>query len=84
LDPGRGYTEDDARLIIGRDHLLLASARPGGLTPDVGDDSATRRCAPTLARAEYSHEAGVRDLEAVDRPAVAQGHREGGARPRRG
>jgi len=54
-----GYTEDE-KLVIGRDHLLPRQLDRAGLTPDevtISDD-ALRKMA-----AEYSHEAGVRDLE---------------------
>jgi ATP-dependent Lon protease len=54
-----GYTEDE-KLVIGRDHLLPRQLERAGLTTDdvTIDDEALRRLA-----AEYSHEAGVRDLE---------------------
>jgi ATP-dependent Lon protease len=54
-----GYTEDE-KLIIGRDHLLPRQLDRAGLTPDevTISDEALRKMA-----AEYSHEAGVRDLE---------------------
>jgi ATP-dependent Lon protease len=56
-----GYTEEE-KLVIGRDHLLPRQLDRAGLTPDevtISDD-ALRQMA-----AEYSHEAGVRDLERV-------------------
>ncbi len=54
-----GYTEDE-KLTIGRDHLLPRQLERAGLTPDdvVVTDDAIRRLA-----AEYSREAGVRELE---------------------
>jgi ATP-dependent Lon protease len=54
-----GYTEDE-KLVIGRDHLLPRQLERAGLTTDdvTIDDEALRRLA-----GEYSHEAGVRDLE---------------------
>jgi ATP-dependent Lon protease len=54
-----GYTEDE-KLVIGRDHLLPRQLDRAGLTPDevTVTDDAIRRMA-----GEYSHEAGVRDLE---------------------
>jgi ATP-dependent Lon protease len=54
-----GYTEDE-KVTIGRDHLLPRQLERAGLTPsDVTvDDDALRRLA-----AEYSREAGVRELE---------------------
>jgi ATP-dependent Lon protease len=54
-----GYTEDE-KLVIGRDHLLPRQLDRAGLTPDevTISDEALRKMA-----AEYSHEAGVRDLE---------------------
>jgi len=54
-----GYTEDE-KLIIGRDHLLPRQLDRAGLTSDevTISDEALRKMA-----AEYSHEAGVRDLE---------------------
>jgi ATP-dependent Lon protease len=54
-----GYTEDE-KVVIGRDHLLPRQLERAGLTDgDVTiEDEALRRLA-----AEYSHEAGVRDLE---------------------
>ncbi len=54
-----GYTEDE-KLIIARDHLLPRQLERAGLAGDevrLGDD-ALRQLA-----AEYTHEAGVRDLE---------------------
>jgi ATP-dependent Lon protease len=54
-----GYTEEE-KLVIGRDHLLPRQLERAGLTADevtVTDD------AIRLIAAEYSHEAGVRDLE---------------------
>jgi ATP-dependent Lon protease len=54
-----GYTEDE-KVTIGRDHLLPRQLERAGLSADdvtVSDD-ALRRLA-----AEYSHEAGVRELE---------------------
>jgi ATP-dependent Lon protease len=54
-----GYTEDE-KVTIGRDHLLPRQLERAGLTSDdvVIEDEALRRLA-----AEYSHEAGVRELE---------------------
>ncbi|MDX6318668.1 MAG: ATP-dependent Lon protease [Nocardioidaceae bacterium] len=54
-----GYTEDE-KVVIAREHLLPNQRERAGLTSDeveVGD-AALRRLA-----AEYTHEAGVRDLE---------------------
>src|ERR1700761_8290999 len=54
-----GYTEAE-KLVIGRDHLLPRQMDRAGLTADEVHitDEALRKMA-----AEYSHEAGVRDLE---------------------
>jgi ATP-dependent Lon protease len=54
-----GYTEEE-KVTIARDHLLPRQLERAGLTPsDVSiDDGALRRLA-----AEYTHEAGVRELE---------------------
>jgi ATP-dependent Lon protease len=54
-----GYTEDE-KLVIARDHLLPRQLERAGLTTDevTLTDGALRRLA-----AEYSREAGVRDLE---------------------
>jgi ATP-dependent Lon protease len=54
-----GYTEDE-KLLIGRDHLLPRQLERAGLTADevTVTDDAIRRLA-----AEYSREAGVRELE---------------------
>ncbi len=54
-----GYTEDE-KVVIARDHLLLRQLEKAGLTSDEVsiDDEALRRLA-----AEYTREAGVRDLE---------------------
>ncbi len=54
-----GFTEDE-KVVIAREHLLPNQLERAGLTADEVevDDSALRRLA-----AEYTHEAGVRDLE---------------------
>ncbi|MFJ6636315.1 endopeptidase La [Streptomyces sp. NPDC091376] len=54
-----GYTEDE-KVVIGRDHLLPRQLERAGLEPGevVLDDSALRKLA-----AEYTREAGVRNLE---------------------
>jgi ATP-dependent Lon protease len=54
-----GYTEQE-KVTIARDHLLPRQLERAGLGPDEVsiDDAALRRMA-----AEYSHEAGVRELE---------------------
>ena len=54
-----GYTEDE-KVVIARDHLLPRQLDHAGLTPDEVDvaEDALRRIA-----AEYTREAGVRDLE---------------------
>jgi ATP-dependent Lon protease len=54
-----GYTEDE-KVVIAREHLLPNQRERGGLTSDEVEvsDAALRRLA-----AEYTHEAGVRDLE---------------------
>ena len=54
-----GYTEDE-QVVIAREHLLPSQLDRAGLTADevAVSDSALRRLA-----AEYTHEAGVRDLE---------------------
>jgi ATP-dependent Lon protease len=54
-----GYTEDE-KVTIGRDHLLPRQLERAGLTTDdvTVSDEALRKLA-----AEYTHEAGVRDLE---------------------
>jgi ATP-dependent Lon protease len=54
-----GYTEDE-KVVIARDHLLRRQLNRAGLTGEevVFEDAALRRLA-----AEYTREAGVRDLE---------------------
>jgi ATP-dependent Lon protease len=54
-----GYTEDE-KVVIAREHLLPNQRERAGLTSDEVEvaDAALRRLA-----AEYTHEAGVRDLE---------------------
>jgi ATP-dependent Lon protease len=54
-----GYTEDE-KVVIAREHLLPNQRERAGLTSDEVEiaDEALRRLA-----AEYTHEAGVRDLE---------------------
>ncbi len=71
-----GYTEDE-KVSIARDHLMARQLDRAGLTPDevTITDDALRRLA-----AEYSREAGVRDLERliarVLRKVAAQGAAE--------
>jgi ATP-dependent Lon protease len=73
-----GYTEDE-KVSIARDHLMRRQVERAGLTPDevTITDDALRRLA-----AEYSREAGVRDLERliarVLRKVAAQADSESG------
>jgi len=68
-----GYTEEE-KVVIARDHLMLRQIERAGLTVDEVSftDEALRRLA-----AEYSREAGVRDLERL----IARVLRKVAARP---
>jgi ATP-dependent Lon protease len=78
-----GYTEDE-KVVIARDHLLPNQRERAGLTSDEVEvtDAALRRLA-----AEYTHEAGVRDLERqlarLLRKVVARVPADGTAEPAR-